>query len=86
MGNTYDVDMNSQHFTGLTAYAQSLAVVQPQLLRVMIEDKQKKLTQMGKEVFGMPHNYEMVIEAIEYKLLKVLEFRCKTVHIKQILM
>ena len=21
---------------------------------------------MGKEVFGMPHNYEMVIEAIEY--------------------
>jgi NADP-dependent alcohol dehydrogenase len=21
---------------------------------------------MGKEVFGMPHNYEMVIEAIEF--------------------
>lgn len=47
-------------------HARSLAVVQPQLLRVMIEDKQEKLTQMGKEVFGMPHNYEMVIEAIEF--------------------
>ena len=47
-------------------HAQSLAVVQPHLLRVMIEDKQEKLTQMGKEVFDMPHNYEMVIEAIEY--------------------
>ena len=32
----------------------------------MIEDKQEKLTQMGKEVFDMPHNYEMVIEAIEF--------------------
>jgi NADP-dependent alcohol dehydrogenase len=52
-------------FYGLD-HAQSLAVVQPQLLRVMIEDKQEKLTQMGKEVFGMPHNYEMVIEAIEF--------------------
>ena len=47
-------------------HAQSLAVVQPHLLRVMIEDKQEKLTLMGKEVFDMPHNYEMVIEAIEY--------------------
>ncbi len=52
-------------FYGLD-HAQSLAVVQPQRLRVMIEDKQEKLTQMGKEVFGMPHNYEMVIEAIEF--------------------
>ena len=52
-------------FYGLD-HARSLAVVQPQLLRVMIEDKQEKLTLMGKEVFGMPHNYEMVIEAIEY--------------------
>ena len=43
-------------FYGLD-HAQSLAVVQPQLLRVMIADKQEKLTQMGKEVFGMPHNY-----------------------------
>ena len=52
-------------FYGLD-HAQSLAVVQPHLLRVMIEDKKEKLTQMGKEVFDMPHNYEMVIEAIEY--------------------
>ena len=52
-------------FYGLD-HARSLAVVQPQLLRVMIADKQEKLTQMGKEVFGMPHNYEMVIEAIEF--------------------
>ena len=52
-------------FYGLD-HAQSLAVVQPHLLRVMIEDKQEKLTLMGKEVFDMPHNYEMVIEAIEY--------------------
>ncbi len=52
-------------FYGLD-HAQSLAVVQPHLLRVMIKDKQDKLTQMGKEVFDMPHNYEMVIEAIEY--------------------
>ena len=52
-------------FYGLD-HAQSLATVQPHLLRVMIEDKQEKLTQMGKEVFDMPHNYEMVIEAIEY--------------------
>lgn len=52
-------------FYGLD-HARSLAVVQPQLLRVMIEDKQEKLTLMGKEVFGMPHNYEIVIEAIEF--------------------
>jgi NADP-dependent alcohol dehydrogenase len=52
-------------FYGLD-HAQSLAVVQPHLLRVMIEDKKEKLTLMGKEVFDMPHNYEMVIEAIEY--------------------
>jgi NADP-dependent alcohol dehydrogenase len=52
-------------FYGLD-HAQSLAVVQPHLLRVMIEDKKDKLTQMGKEVFDMPHNYEMVIEAIEF--------------------
>ena len=45
-------------FYGLD-HARSLAVVQPQLLRVMIEDKKEKLTLMGKEVFGMPHNYEI---------------------------
>jgi NADP-dependent alcohol dehydrogenase len=52
-------------FYGLD-HARSLAVVQPQLLRVMIKEKQEKLTQMGKEVYDMPNNYEMVIEAIEY--------------------
>ncbi len=52
-------------FYGLD-HAQSLAVVQSHLLRVMIEEKQEKLTLMGKEVFDMPNNYEMVIEAIEY--------------------
>ena len=52
-------------FYGLD-HARSLAVVQPQLLRVMIEDKKEKLTLMGKEVFDMPNNYELVIEAIEY--------------------
>lgn len=52
-------------FYGLD-HARSLAVVQPHLLRVMIKEKQEKLVQMGKEVFDMPHNYEMVIEAIEY--------------------
>jgi NADP-dependent alcohol dehydrogenase len=57
--------MKLQHFMDLTMH-RSLAVVQPQLLRVMIEDKKEKLTLMGKEVFDMPHNYEMVIEAIEY--------------------
>ncbi|NCB11871.1 MAG: iron-containing alcohol dehydrogenase, partial [Erysipelotrichia bacterium] len=46
-------------FYGLD-HARSLAVVQPHLLRVMIKDKQEKLVQMGKEVFDMPHNYEMV--------------------------
>ena len=30
------------------------------------KDKKEKLTLMGKEVFNMPQNYEMVIEAIEY--------------------
>ena len=52
-------------FYGLD-HAQSLATVQPHLLRVMMEDKKDKLTLMGKEVFDMPHNYEMVVEAIEY--------------------
>lgn len=52
-------------FYGLD-HARSLAVVQPHLLRVMMEDKKDKLTLMGKEVFDMPHNYEMVVEAIEY--------------------
>ena len=46
-------------------HAQSLAVVQPQLLRVMIEEKSDKLTQMGENVFGIKGDNEAVIVAIE---------------------
>ena len=46
-------------------HAQSLAVVQPQLLRVMIEDKKEKLAQMGENVFGITNDNEAVIVAIE---------------------
>ena len=46
-------------------HAQSLAVVQPQLLRVMIDDKKEKLAQMGENVFGIKNDNEAVIVAIE---------------------
>ena len=46
-------------------HAQSLAVVQPQLLRVMIEQKSEKLAQMGENVFGIKNDNEAVIVAIE---------------------
>ena len=46
-------------------HAQSLAVVQPSLLRVMIEDKKDKLAQMGENVFGIKDDNEAVIKAIE---------------------
>jgi len=46
-------------------HAQSLAVVQPQLLRVMIEEKSEKLAQMGENVFGIKNDNEAVIVAIE---------------------
>ncbi len=46
-------------------HAQSLAVVQPSLLRVMIEDKKEKLSQMGENVFGIKNDNEAVIVAIE---------------------
>ena len=52
-------------FYGLD-HARSLAVVQPQLIRVMIEDKKEKLYLMGKEVFDVLHNKEIVLEALEY--------------------
>jgi NADP-dependent alcohol dehydrogenase len=52
-------------FYGLD-HARSLAVVQPQLIRVMLEDKKEKLDLMGKEVFDIQHNKEIVIEALEY--------------------
>ena len=51
-------------FYGLD-HAKSLAVVQPSLLRVMIEDKKDKLCLMGKEVFGITNDNEAVIKAIE---------------------
>ncbi len=60
------------HFIGheLTAFygldhAQSLAVVQPQLLRVMSEDKKEKILQLGTTVFDIHTNTEDVIQAIE---------------------
>lgn len=46
-------------------HARSLAVVQPQLIRVMIEDKKEKLAQMGQEVFDISNDNEAVIKAIE---------------------
>ena len=52
-------------FYGLD-HARSLAVVQPHLLRVMIQDKKQKLTQMGNIVFDLPENTELIIETIEY--------------------
>lgn len=47
-------------------HARSLAVVQPQLIRVMMEDKKEKLYLMGKEVFDVLHNKEIILEALEY--------------------
>jgi len=46
-------------------HARSLAVVQPQLIRVMIEDKKEKLAQMGEIVFNIKDDNEAVIKAIE---------------------
>ncbi|APW64500.1 MULTISPECIES: iron-containing alcohol dehydrogenase [Arcobacteraceae] len=46
-------------------HAQSLAVVQPSLLRVMIEQKSEKIAQMGENVFGIKNDNEAVIVAIE---------------------
>lgn len=46
-------------------HAQSLAVVQPQLLRVMMEEKKEKLALMGENVFGIKNDNEAVIVAIE---------------------
>ncbi|MDD2886230.1 MAG: iron-containing alcohol dehydrogenase [Aliarcobacter sp.] len=52
-------------FYGLD-HARSLAVVQPQLIRVMMEEKKEKFELMGREVFGVLHNKEIVLEALEY--------------------
>ncbi len=60
------------HYIGheLTAFygldhGQSLAVVQPQLLRVQKEQKQEKLLQLGKNVFGVNTDSESVIVSLE---------------------
>ncbi|WP_072679633.1 iron-containing alcohol dehydrogenase [Arcobacter sp. LA11] len=60
------------HFIGheLTAFygldhAQSLAVVQPQLLRVMKEDKNEKILQLGTNVFGQKGSVEEIIVMLE---------------------
>jgi len=62
----------STHIIGheLTAFynldhARSLAVVLPHLLREMIEEKQEKLAQFGKNVFGIENNTEAIIKKIE---------------------
>jgi len=68
----------SSHMIGheLTAFygidhARSLAIVQPQLLRVMFEDKKDKLKQMGENVFAIENDSEAVIRAIENVYEKV---------------
>lgn len=68
----------STHLVGheLTAYynldhARSLAVVQPYLLRVMMEDKKEKIAKMGENVFGIKNDNEAVIGAIETLYNKV---------------
>lgn len=60
------------HFIGheLTAFygldhAQSLAVVQPQLFRVMAQNKKEKLLQLGKNVFNKNLEVEEVILELE---------------------
>ncbi len=68
----------STHLVGheLTAFynldhARSLAVVQPYLLRVMMEDKKEKIAKMGENVFGIKNDNEAVIKAIETLYNKV---------------
>jgi len=62
----------STHIIGheLTAFygldhARSLAVILPHLIREMIDEKQDKLAQFGKNVFGIENNNEAIIEKIE---------------------
>lgn len=71
IGSGVDSDW-ATHMIGheLTAFygidhARSLAVVQPQLLRVMENDKREKLLQMGENVFFIKEDSEAVIKKIE---------------------
>lgn len=55
-------------------HARTLAVIQPHLLRELIDEKEEKLLQMGKNVFGIEtNNPEEIIVQIEniYKSLNV---------------
>jgi len=52
-------------------HARSLAVVQPQLLRVMMEDKEEKLIQLGETVFGIKNDAHATILAMENLYEKV---------------
>jgi len=52
-------------------HARSLAVVQPQLLRVMMEDKEEKLVQLGETVFGINNDANATILAMESLYEKV---------------
>ena len=68
----------STHLIGheLTAFygldhAKSLAVVLPHLLRVMMDDKGEKISQMGEKVFGIANDNEAVIVAIEKMITSV---------------
>jgi NADP-dependent alcohol dehydrogenase len=62
----------STHIIGheLTAFygldhARSLAVILPHLIREMIDEKQDKLAQFGKNVFGIENDNEAIIKKIE---------------------
>jgi len=46
-------------------HARSLAIVQPQLFRVMGEDKSEKIAQMGYSLFSIEDDNEAVIQEIE---------------------
>ena len=52
-------------------HARTLAVIQPQLLRVMSEEKAEKIALMGRNVFGIIDDNEKVIVEIEKIYQKV---------------
>ena len=46
-------------------HARSLAIVQPSLLRVQLETKSAKLTQMGQNVFGLEESDDIALRTID---------------------
>jgi len=46
-------------------HARSLAIVQPSLLRVQLESKSAKLSQMGQNVFGLEESDDIAIRTID---------------------